>query len=588
MAITRIFDLLPYLKEKYNQEVALAGKIEGKWHTYSTEKYIEMSDTLSYAFMKLGIEKGDKIATISNNRPEMNCVEMGILQAGAIHVPVYPTISESDYKFILEHSDAKILIFSDEEIYKKIKSVLDGINNIKYVFCFKKINNYATFDELINLGNENRQKEELEIIKTSVKSNDVALIIYTSGTTGFPKGVMLTHNNLISNFITCSSVPRNMGLGNKALSFLPMCHAYEKMCNYLYLYLGISVYYAENLGTVSENIKEVKPDIMTAVPRFIDKIHYKILSTGRKLPKIKKTIFFWAVKLAESYELDGKNGTIYEFKRKIADKLVYSKWREALGGNLKLLVSGGASLQPVFSRFFWAAGINILEGYGMTETAPVIAVNNYEPGGIKFGTVGPVIKDVEVKIAEDGEILVKGVSLMKGYYKDEEQTRKSIDSEGWLHTGDLGEFVDGKLLKITGRKKDLFKTSHGKYIVPQVIENIFKESLFIDNIMVVGENRKFAAALIVPDFNDLRSWSLNKNLNYTTDMEMIKNPLVLQRFKKEIAIFNNKLGDAEKIIKFELVDKEWTIAGGELTPTLKLKRSVIFDRYKDLIEKIYS
>lgn len=587
MAIERIFDLLPHIKENLNKADALAGKYGGKWITFSTDDYVEYSDLVSYALLSFGIKKGDKIATVSINRPEINFIEMGALQIGAVHVPVYPTISEADYRYILSHCDAKFLFFSGDDIYRKITPVLPDIPKIKNVFSLNKVNSFRTFAELIAIGKQNINKEKLESVKATIKAEDVALIIYTSGTTGFPKGTMLSHINILSNCLASSHIPRGMGIKHRAISFLPMCHAYEKMMTYLYQYLGISVYYAESLGTVAENIKEIKPDIMTTVPRFIDKIYYRFISKGRKLPHLQKNIFFWALKLGLKFELNNANGKWYNFKLKIADRLIFSKWRQEMGGNLKLIVSGGAALQPMYSRIYWAAGFNLMEGYGMTETSPVISVYNYEPGGMKFGTVGQVLRGVEVKIANDGEILCKGPNVMVGYYKDEKQTKEIFDNEGWLHTGDLGQLEDNNLLRITGRKKDLFKTSHGKYIAPQLIENKFRESLFIDNMMVIGENQKFAAALIVPDFTDLRNWCANKNIVYYNDAEMIKSQRIRQRFQKEINIYNKFFSEEEQIKKFELIDHEWTVASGEITPTLKLKRNVLLAKYKHLIDKIY-
>ena len=587
MALKRLFDLLPYLTQNLNKPDVLIGKYGGKWLPFSTQEYVTYSDDVSYALLSLGIQKGDKVATISINRPEINFIEMGALQIGAIHVPIYPTISESDYRYILTHCDAKFLFFSGEDIYRKIMHILPEITAIKHVYCLRQVDHFGTFADMIAIGRKNINYEKLEALKGSVNTDDVALIIYTSGTTGFPKGAMLSHNNIISNVEASSYIPRGMGINSRALSFLPMCHVYEKMLTYLYQYLGISVYYAENIGTVAENINEIRPDIMSTVPRFIDKIYYRFISKGRKLPKFKKSIYFWAINLAKRFELNHANGFIYDIKLKIADKLIFRKWRDAMGGNLKLIVSGGAALQPVYSRIFWAAGFNLMEGYGMTETSPVIAVYNYEPGGMKFGTVGQVLRGVKVKIAPDSEILCKGPNVMKGYYKDEKLTKEVFDSEGWFHTGDLGRLEDDNLLRITGRKKDLFKTSHGKYIVPQFIENKFRESPFIDNIMVIGESRKYAAAIIVPDFNDLRSWCANKNILYVNDREMIKAPRIIKRYQKEVNIYNTFFSEEEQIKKFELIDYEWTIPGGELTPTLKLKRHIIMDRHKDIINKLY-
>jgi len=587
MEVTRIFDLLPYYKQSFKaKEDVLAGKENGKWIKYSIDQYIDAATNISYGLLKLGVKPGDKIATISNNRPEWNFVDMGILQIGAVHVPIYPTISESDYKYILAHSEVRYLFISGKEILRKIEHILLEIPAIKDVYTFKSIDNIKHLDELIQLGKANQVPEQVEEIKASINPDDLATLIYTSGTTGFPKGVMLSHNNLISNVMGVKHIfPVDESC--KGLSYLPLCHVYERMDNYTYHYLGLSIYYAENMGTIADNIREIKPEIFTTVPRLLEKVYDKILDKGSKLKGAKKAIFFWAVSLANHYELEGKSA-FYHARLKLADKLIFSKWREALGGNVRVIVSGGAALQPRLARIYTAAGISILEGYGLTETSPVIAVNTLEKGGRMFGTVGKPLHNVEVMIAkEDGEILSRGPHIMMGYFKDPDLTTQSIDLEGWFHTGDVGKLEPEGHLRITGRKKEIFKTSLGKYISPQLLENKFKESPFIDGIIILGENQKYAAALVVPDFNHLKSWCEHKNIPYTSDKEMIKNPVVVKQFKKEIDHFNKFFGSTEQIQSFELIDHEWTLESGELTANLKLKRSFILDKYKDKVDRLF-
>lgn len=587
MEVTRIFDLLDRYLEKFPKKDALAGKEEGEWVKYSSKSYVEISNYIAYGFLNLGVKKGDRIATITYNRPEWNFLDMAISQVGAVHVPIYPTISEADYKYILSHAEISYVFVAGEDLFRKIENVVGDIPSIKDIYTFKNLHGFKHLNELIRLGWQNPQKEKLSEVKNSVTPEDIACIIYTSGTTGIPKGVMLTHHNIVSNFVAVSSIPP-VGVESKALSYLPLCHVYEHMLNYMYQYMGVSIYYAENIGTIADNIREIHADILTTVPRLLEKIYDRIIKNGRKLSGIKKSIFFWAVDLGLKYELDKANGKWYEFKLKIADKLVFSKWRAALGGNLNTIVSGGAALQPRLNRIFWAAGMPILEGYGLTETSPVIAVCHFGKNGVKFGTVGPPLSNVEVKIADDGEILCKGPGLMKGYYKDAEQTAEVIDKEGWFHTGDLGNIEPQGQLKITGRKKELFKTSFGKYVNPGQIEDKFKESSFIDTMMVVGENQKFAAALVVPDFNDLKAWCELRKIEYTTNSEMIQHPEVKMRFKKEMDYYNTFFGDTEQIKKWELMESEWTNYSGELTPTLKLKRAYITQKFAPIIQKMFN
>jgi long-chain acyl-CoA synthetase len=584
--VSRLFDLIPRYLEMFPKEDAFAGKDEGEWVKYSTKAYSEVVNQISYGFLALGIQKGDKIATITYNRPEWNFLDMAILQVGAIHVPIYPTISESDYKYILAHSEVKYVFLAGEDLLKKIENILPEIPTLKDIYTFKNLRGFKHLNELIRLGCQNPDIEKLNEIKVSIKTDDLATIIYTSGTTGNPKGVMLSHANIISNFIAVSPIPP-CGSESKAISYLPLCHIYERMLNYMYQYLGVSVYYAENMGTIADNIREVQPEIFTTVPRLLEKIFERIIQKGRKLSPIKKRLFFWAVNLGLKYEMYGVNGGFYRFKLKIANTLVFSKWREALGDKLQVVVSGGAALQPRVARIFWAAGIPVLEGYGLTETSPVIAVSTLWEQGVKFGTVGPVLTGVEVKIAEDGEVLTRGPGIMLGYYKEPELTKEAIDAEGWFHTGDTGHIEPEGQLKLTGRKKEIFKTSFGKYINPGAIEDIFKESPFIDNMAVFGENQKFAVALIVPDFNDLRNWCANKGMEYTTNTEMVNHPRILKRYKKEVGIYNAKLGATEQIKRFEIIDFEWSTYTGELTPTLKLKRAYIQKKYEPIINKLF-
>jgi long-chain acyl-CoA synthetase len=587
MEINRIFDLLPHYKENYSwKKDAIAGKINGKWLQYSIDDYIENVNNISYGLLSLNIVSGDKIAIISSNRPEWNIIDMGVLQIGAIPVPIYPTISESDYNHILNHAEVKIVFVEGEELLRKIEHILPEIPTIKEIFTFKDRNRFSHLQQLIDIGKDNHNPALLNELKMKIKTNDIATIIYTSGTTGNPKGVMLSHANLISNFLAASVIPP-FGSEGKALSYLPLCHVYERILNYMYQYLGISVYYAENFGAISDNIKDVKPDILSTVPRLLEKVYDKIINTGRKQKWLKRQIFFWAVKVGMKYELNNENGWIYSLKLALANKLVFVKWREALGGKFKVIVSGGAALQPRLARIFTAAGMPVLEGYGLTETSPVIAVNTFFENGRKFGTVGQPLKGVSVKIAEDGEVLCKGPNVMLGYYKEPELTREVIDSEGWFHTGDTGIIEPKGQLRLIGRKKAIFKTSNGKYVNPEQIEGKFKESPFIDNMIVIGENQKFASALIVPDFSHLKSWCEIKGHQYTTNEEMVKNPVIRKRIQKEIDHFNKFFGDTEQLKKFDIIDFEWTVQTGELTPTLKLKRNVIYEMYKVRIEEIY-
>ncbi len=589
MEVTRIFDLLDRHAATFPKGDVLAGKKNGEWVKYSTKEYIKMSNLFGIGLLAMGFNKGDKIATVTNNRPEWNFADMGMMQAGIVHIPIYPTISPDEYRHILTHSDARAIIISDKSLYGKLEELIHSVGTIEKVFTFNEVEGVANWLEIIDLGeaNKNNLQAQLDAIKASITADDLATIIYTSGTTGLAKGVMLSHKNLVSNFIATSKV-QPLNHNHKVLSFLPLCHIYERMLNYHYQYLGISIYYAENMGTIAQNLQEIKADGFSTVPRMLEKVYDKIVAKGKDLPGIKKTIFNWALSLGLRYELNGQNGAIYELKRKIADKLVFSKWREVLGGQIEVVISGGAALQPRLSRVFWAAGIKIVEGYGLTETSPVIAVGYPFWPDIKFGTVGPLIEGVEVKFAKDGEILVKGPNLMLGYYKDPEYTAEVIDQEGWFHTGDIGYFEDGRFLKITDRKKEIFKLSSGKYIAPQLIENKFKESIFIEQIMVVGVNEKFASALISPNFNHLHFWASKHKIHFRDNEELVKNPSVVARYQREVDTTNKTLGEYEKIKRFRLVCDEWTPQTGELSPTLKLRRAKIYKKYDHLLRLIYN
>ena len=587
MEVTRIFDIIPRYHKLFPKDDVFAGKEDGEWIRYSTKSYIEISNDISFGLMALGIGAGDKVATITYNRPEWNFIDMGILQIGAVHVPVYPTISEADYRYILNHAEVKLVFVAGEDLYNKIEGILKDAPALKHIYTFKNLHGQKHLTELINLGMKNRNHEKLQAVMNSITTSDLATIIYTSGTTGIPKGVMLSHANIISNFKAVAHIPP-VGPEGKALSYLPLCHIYERMLNYMYQYLGISVYYAENMGTIADNIREIRADILSTVPRLLEKIFDRIVNKGRRLKGLKKQIFFWSVNLGLKYELNGANGWWYSMRLWLANLIVFKKWREALGDNIKVIVSGGAALQPRLARVFWAARIPVLEGYGLTETSPVISVNHFGRNGIKFGTVGPPLENTRVKIADDGEVLCKGPGIMLGYFKSDELTKEVIDEDGWFHTGDVGTIEKEGHLKLTSRKKEIFKTSFGKYINPVQIEDKFKESTLIDNMMVVGENEKFAAALIVPDFTDLKSWCENKNIEYTSNSEMLHHPLVKQKFQRVVDKYNCYFGETEQIKRYEIMEGEWSTFTGELTPTLKLKREYIKNKFSDIIAGMFS
>jgi long-chain acyl-CoA synthetase len=590
VSVTRLFDIPYYQLETNPQEVAFSSKsyMHGTWDSFSTEQYVDHINIVSRGLLRLGVKPGDKIALISNNRHEWNMMDMGIMQIGAIGVPVYPTISHDDYKYIFNHSEIKYCFVSCEEIYLKVKAIRNEVPTLKEVFSFNLIPDAVNWKSLLRLGSDESNQSEVDELKSKIEPDDLVTIIYTSGTTGRPKGVMLSHNNLLSNAIAASKrLPKSVH-GKKALSFLPVCHVFERMVLYMYQYIGISIYFAESIDLISQNLQEVKPQVMTAVPRLLEKVYDKIYAKGTELTGLKKRLFFWAIELGMEFEPYGAKGVWYNFQLTIARKLIFSKWQEALGGNLELIISGSAPLQQRLQKVFTAAGILVAEGYGLSETSPVTNVNQWENKGWRVGTVGRALDGVEVKIAKDGEILIKGPNVMLGYYKDPEKTKEVINSEGYFHTGDIGEIDSDGFLKITDRKKEMFKTSGGKYIAPAVLENAFKESRFIEQIMVIGEGEKMPAALVQVDFVFVREWCKRKKIKPCANDEMvITNRDVIARIQQEIDEQNKKFGKWEMIKKFEIVPDVWSITDGQLTPTMKLKRKVIKQMYKDLFDKIY-
>lgn len=586
-SITRIFDFPIYQLENTPLKKAFTSKHSGEWVSVSTQEYINQYNKLSKGLLELGIQKDTKIAIISStNRTEWNILDMAVSQIGAQNIPIYPTISSTDYEYILNHSEATYCFVSDQEILEKINAIKEN-TSLKDVYSFDDIEGTKNWKELLDLGQNTSNETTLQERKDSIETTDLATIIYTSGTTGKPKGVMLSHQNLVSNALGSSTkLPKSDG-STKALSFLPVCHVFERMILYLYQYGGIEIYFAENIGTISDDLKQIKPNIMSAVPRLYEKIYDKIYAKGKELSYIKKNLFYWATNVGLKYEPFTNQGWCYSLQLKIARKLILNKWKEALGGNLELLVSGSAALQPRIARVFAAAEMPIVEGYGLTETSPVITVNDFVHKAIKIGTVGKPIPNITIKIAEDGEILAKGPNIMLGYFKDPEKT-KSVMTGEYFHTGDIGEIDNEGYLKITDRKKEIFKTSGGKYIVPTLIENQLKQSNFIDQIMVIGEGEKMPAAFIQLNFQHTKNWCKIKKIpNINTHEDLINCPQVKDRIQQEINICNANLGKWEQIKLFEFTPDEWTIEGGHMTPTLKVKRKVVKEIYKDLFNKIY-
>jgi long-chain acyl-CoA synthetase len=586
--ISRLFDFPYFQLENYTIPDALVTKQNGVWEKTSTQEYLNKANAISRGLLRMGLQPNDKIAIISsNNRTEWHIMDVGVLQTGVQTVPIYPTISENDYEYILNHCEAKYVFVSDEEVLQKVLNIRTSVPNLKEIFSFNTIPNCKNWQEVLDLGEDQSNQNEVEARKNNVKALDLATIIYTSGTTGRPKGVMLSHNNIASNVLdSANRIPFENGK-SRALSFLPICHIYERMVTYIYQYTGTAIYFGESIEKISENIKEVHPTVMTGVPRLIEKVFEKIVAKGSELTGIKKKLFFWAIELGEKYEPYGRNGWWYEFQLSIARKLIFSKWKEGLGGKLDLIVNGSAALQPRLARMFAAAEIPVMEGYGLSETSPVISVNDMRNKGFKVGTAGRIIDKVEVKIAEDGEILCKGPNVMMGYYKDEQLTNEAI-VDGYFHTGDIGEIDSEGFLKITDRKKEMFKTSGGKYIAPQILENEMKQSRFIEQIMVIGADQKMPAAFIQPSFDFIKDWAKLHDIKLgESNEEIISNQEVIDRISQEVNRINEKFGNWEKIKRFELTPDLWTIPAGHLTPTMKLKRKVVMEKYINLFQKIY-
>ena len=591
MELLRTFDFLENLRQICPDKTdILVAKEKGIWVKHSVKDYLRFADQISYGLLALGLKKGDRIVSISNNRPEWNFADMGMAQAGIVHVPIYPTISIEDYEYILNHVEPSLIFVSDKQLCDKISPIAKKIPSVKDIYSFNTIDKIKNWKEVTRLGQENeaRFNDQLALIKQEISPDDLVTLIYTSGTTGNPKGVMLSHKNIMSNVDSITKV-FDFNTTHRTVSFLPISHVFERTINYYFQRVGVSVYYAENIGTIAENLREVRPHVFISVPRLLEKTYDKIIAKGRELTGIKKQIFFWAVNLGMKYKVPDGNNWFYKLKLRIADKLIFTKWREALGGMVEIIVTGGAALQPRLAVVFNAAGIPVAEGYGMTEASPVIATNRPPvTGEIRVGTVGPAVPGVEIKIAEDGEILCKGQNVMIGYYKEPALTKEIIDGEGWLHTGDIGVMIEDKYLKITDRKKEIFKLSSGKYVAPQLIENKLKESSFIEQVMVIGENQKFASALIVPDFQFLHNWASIHNVSFRDNPDLISNPQVIARYQRVVNEMNRQLGATDQIKRFRLVQEEWGPVTGELSPTLKLKRKYLSEKYKTLISEIFS
>lgn len=588
----RLFDFFEQQLASNPQQTMLAGKEGGQWHEYSVKESKDIVDKLSagllasgYSANNMSLEGRDKIAVLSKNRPEWVFLDLATQQIGVVLVPLYPTIHVNDLEFVLNDAQVKAVFVNDEELFHKVQNVRSRVPSIKEVYSFEHVNGAPHWKELLSLGKQEHY-QQLTTAASKINNEDLFTVIYTSGTTGVPKGVMLSHRNILSNVMSCIPV-FPPGTNQKALSFLPLNHIFERMVTYVYLFKGASIFYAESLDTIGDNLKEVKPNMFTTVPRLLEKVYDRIMQKGSELTGTKKKLFFWAHGLAEKFEINKSQGLWYSMQLALANKLIFSKWREALGNNIQCIVSGGAACQVRLIRIFTAARIPIMEGYGLTETSPVIAVNRYEEEGRKFGTVGPLIDNVEVKIAEDGEILCKGPNVMMGYYKRPDLTAEVIN-DGWFATGDIGAMVDNGFLKITDRKKELFKTSGGKYVAPLPIENKLKESPFVEQMMLVGSERKFVGALIVPAFPNLREWCRKNNITGGTSEELVRNPKVLELYKDIVESFNKYFNQVEQVKKFELLPNEWTVDTGEMTPKLSLKRKVIMEKYRDAVERIYA
>ncbi len=590
MTEKRIFDLFDRFKANPETigKFRIGHKVSGKWIEYSVDEYINISNNISYGLLSLGIRKGDKIATITNNRPEWNFMDMGMAQIGAIHVPIHSSLTTDELLYIINHSDSKIVMVSDKSLYKKLSEVKNKLPLVQDIYTFNKVEGAKNWLEIADLGKSNSAEliDKLKEIKAGISEEALLSIIYTSGTTDNPKGVMLSHKNLVSNAIASSKV-NHLNYNHKVLSFLPLSHVFEHMVNYQYHYLGVSIFYSDSISTIASDIKDLQVDGFITVPRLLESIYEKIISKAKTLSKVKRTIFAWALRIAGKYVPYGKQNILYKAQLAVADKLVFSKWRDVLSPNITFIGCGGAALQPRLTRIFWAARLPIYEGYGLTETSPILSVNYSQPGQVMVGTVGPILEGVEIRIDEDGEILAKGPNIMKGYYKDPVQTSEVIDEDGWFHTGDIGEIVDGRFLKITDRKKEIFKLSNGKYIAPQQIENKLKESYYIQQTMVVGENQKYAGALIIPNFSNLVEWAKKQKINFQNQTDLIKKPEIIKHFEEEIKNLNKKLSSNEQIKKIALLADEWTPNTGELTSTLKLRRKKIIEKYNDSIASLF-
>ncbi len=582
MVLERLFDSLFIQYEKFPQLTCLAAKENGAWVSYSTGQVIQIVNDLSNGLLEMGIEPGDKVGLVSYNRPEWVFADLAISQIGAINVPMYPNSTTNDYAFIIKHAEIKIIFCGDSEIHKKLIS--SGFPE-DLIYTFDKLDNVNHWKSILKPCDDTATSK-IETLREKIKKEDLATIIYTSGTTGEPKGVMLSHDNIMSNAKAVSQVIASIKPGMKTLSFLPLSHIFERTGLYTYMHMGISIYYAESIDTIGDNLKEVQPHFFASVPRLLEKVYDKIVKKGYELTGVKKQLFFWALHLGHRFELNKKQGWWYDTQMKIANKLIFSKWREALGGNIEFVVSGGAALQPRLATIFWAAGIRILEAYGLTETSPGVGFSRDDC--IKIGTVGPMLDKVQVKIADDGEILVKGPNVMMGYYKNDKATNEVLTKGGWFHTGDIGEIVDNTFLKITDRKKEMFKTSGGKYIAPQLIENSLKESMLIEQVMVIGESRRFPAALVVPSFESLRDWCALHSIQYTSDQEIIENEKVILKFQSEIDHCNRDYAQYNKVKKFKLLPEPWTIEAGELTAKLSMKRRIILEKNSGAVEEIYA
>lgn len=585
--VKRNFDLLELYRSVYqDQKTVINGKDGNEWYAYSAAEFVQNTNYISYGLLSLGVMKGDVVATITNNRPEWNFTDLGIAQIGAVHLPIYPTIGVEEYKYIFEHSEVKYIFVGDKTLYEKVLPLIDQIGSLKEIFSFDQLEGVKHWTDIAKLGESYPHKEILQQLKDSIGEDDLATLIYTSGTTGVPKGVMLSHRNLVSNFTThCNN--HQLGAGTRSLCFLPLCHILERTMNYHYLYKGINIYYLSSLGAIIGALKEIRPNIFSTVPRLLERIYDGIINKGKELTGIKKVLFFWAVRLGDQFDYGKKFSTWFRIKRAIADKLIYSKWRAVMGGEVDVIVSGGAALQPRIGRVLGVAGICALEGYGLTETSPVIAVSNKTTGEIRVGTVGPILPGIDMRLAEDGEITCKGPNVMMGYYKAPELTREIIDEDGYLHTGDVGELIEGKFLKITDRKKEIFKLSSGKYIAPQMIENKLKESFFIEQAMVIGENQKFASALIIPSFAYIENWCKQQGLKVDGKEDMLRSTEVVRTIQNEVKAINKLLGTHEEIKRYRLINDEWTPESGDLSPTLKLKRKVLYTKYEAIINEIF-